>query len=329
MRLSGILLALAALCLLPLPAGAIEFGLPAACTIGRDCFVQQFPDMDPGPGATDPFCGGATYDGHAGLDLRILSLPDIERGVPVVAMAEGTVLRGRDGIADALAIGEAARAAVAGRECGNGVIVAHADGYETQYCHLRRGSIAVRPGQQLTKGDRIGDIGASGMAQFPHVHVTVRKDGKEIDPSTGRRLDAGCAPDPPAAQSLFAPDIAEKIGRGESALLAFGLTGAVFRHVDLVARGAPAPAAAGSEVTLGWAWFANLKADDRVRFQIVHPDGSVFIDETGDPVGRAKADYSQYTGRKRPAVAGTYAVTVTLLRGGATVIERSGKFEVR
>src|SRR5690606_24393904 len=102
--------ALAAAVLLPVlaaPAPAIEFGLPAACSLGEDCFVQQFPDMDAGPAATDPFCGAATYDGHDGLDLRVPTMPDIERGVPVVAMADGIVLRLRDGVADRLAADEA------------------------------------------------------------------------------------------------------------------------------------------------------------------------------------------------------------------------------
>lgn len=312
-----------------LSASAIELGLPAACSLGEDCYVQQFPDMDPGPGATDPFCGRATYDGHAGLDLRILSLPDIERGVPVVAVADGTVLRFRDGVEDRLALSEEAQAAVADMECGNGVVIAHEDGYETQYCHLRRGSVAVAEGQAIGKGEKIGEIGASGMAQFPHVHLSVRKDGVELDPATGRALDAGCLAEPEDAASLFPADLARAVGRGDTALLAFGLTGELFEHRDLVSKGLPSVASAGSGVTLGWAWFINLQENDRVGFRITSPDGTLFIEETGDPVDAAKADYSQYAGRRRPAVPGTYGITVTLLRDGEAVMERAGEFEVR
>src|SRR5690348_1407100 len=78
------------------PALGIELGLPAACTLGKDCFVQQFADDDTRPGeAADPFCGSATYDGHDGTDLRVLSLADVARGVAVVAVTDGKVLRGR------------------------------------------------------------------------------------------------------------------------------------------------------------------------------------------------------------------------------------------
>ena len=74
---------------------ALELGLPPQCTLGKDCFVQQYADMDAGPGVTDPFCGPDTYDGHDGTDLRVLSMADVARGVAVVAVADGTVLRSK------------------------------------------------------------------------------------------------------------------------------------------------------------------------------------------------------------------------------------------
>src|SRR5258708_7432173 len=96
--------ALVLLCamLLATAASALELGLPAQCTLGKDCFVQQYPDMDAGAGVVDPYCGPATYDGHDGTDLRIMSMADVARGVSVLAMADGTVLRSRDGVPDHL-----------------------------------------------------------------------------------------------------------------------------------------------------------------------------------------------------------------------------------
>src|SRR5690242_4252032 len=103
MRHAALLLALSFPLLAPASAGAIELGLPAQCTLGKDCFVQQFADDDQRPGeVADPFCGAATYDGHDGTDLRVLSMADVARGVPVVAVADGKVLRGRDGEPDRL-----------------------------------------------------------------------------------------------------------------------------------------------------------------------------------------------------------------------------------
>ena len=48
----------------------IRLALPVACQMGRTCFIQQYFDHDPGPGAKDYRCGVMTYDGHDGVDIR-------------------------------------------------------------------------------------------------------------------------------------------------------------------------------------------------------------------------------------------------------------------
>jgi hypothetical protein len=44
-----------------LPASAEVFLLaqPIDCILGQDCFIQQYVDHDPGPGAMDFTCNGA------------------------------------------------------------------------------------------------------------------------------------------------------------------------------------------------------------------------------------------------------------------------------
>ena len=60
------------------------------------------------------------------------------------------------------------------------VVISHRLGYESWYAHLSR--IAVRPGQSVTGGTRIGYVGATGHATGPHLHFEVRLNGKPIDP---------------------------------------------------------------------------------------------------------------------------------------------------
>ncbi len=63
---------------------------------------------------------------------------------------------------------------------GNCVRVAHANGFETLYGHLSR--ITVRVGQQLSVGDKVGEVGSTGHSTGTHLHYEVRKDGKPINP---------------------------------------------------------------------------------------------------------------------------------------------------
>lgn len=320
--LSGI--ALAALVSLPASsAGSIELDLPAACEPGKDCFFQQFPDMDPGSGATDPFCGHATFDGHKGTDLRLLSMADMARGVPVLAMSRGTVLRTRDGMPDRIIDSDAERAAVAGRECGNGIVVAHAGGFETQYCHMKRGSLAVKSGDGIEPGRKLGEIGASGMVQFPHVHVEVRRGDQTIDPSTGRAITDGCAASAGERHPLFSPDVMAAIDGGGTGLLAFGLAGNVVEHGSLVRDGPPPPPTGSAAATVAWGWFANLDAGDRISIRMEGPEGTTIIEHTSDRIERTKADFSAYAGKRGAPAPGRYKITVSLLRDGRSLIERT------
>jgi hypothetical protein len=330
MRHAALLAAPLALALLvPAQASALELGLPAECTLGKDCFIQQFADDDPRPGEeSDPFCGAATYDGHDGTDLRVLSLADVARGVPVVAVADGKVLRGRDGEPDRLVTSEADRAAVASKECGNGMIVDLGGGYEAQYCHMRQGSLAVKPGEAVMRGQKLGEVGASGMAAFPHVHLTIRLNGKTIDPVTGHEPASGCLKSGETGEPLFSPDIMAAIDHGETQLIALGLAGGPVDHKALPV--APPPAAtAGSPAFVGWGWFINLHQGDRVVVSLAGPDGQEIAANRSDPLERTKADYSAFAGKRGAPKPGRYQVRVGIVRDGAMVVERTETYEVK
>ena len=304
-------------------AAALELRLPAACSLGKDCFLQQFPDMKKGKGAVDPFCGVASYDDHDGVDLRILSMKDIERGVPVVAVADGEVLRGRDGMADRLIATDAQRKAIEPQACGNGVVMSHADGVETQYCHLRRGSIVVKPGQKLKAGDKIGEIGASGLVQFPHVHLTVRVDGKEVDPLTGNEVGTACVANPSDARPLFAASIMSAIKPDQPTVLGLGLSGAVVEFDRLVMEGAPESATSGDSARVAWAWLANMRPGDQLRIVLTGPDGQAIADNTTEPLDRSKAVYLSYAGKKGGPSPGVYRLEATVIRNGAPLVSET------
>jgi murein DD-endopeptidase MepM/ murein hydrolase activator NlpD len=198
---AALLTALAALAAFAPAARAAEaqpvLGLPLICEPGRTCWLVNMVDHDPGPGIRDYACGAHGYNGHTGTDIAIRDYAQMEDGVAVVAAAAGVVRRLRDGMLDG-DVSLAGHAAVAGKGCGNSVAVDHGEGWETFYCHLRRGSLTVRPGQRVEKGDKLGFVGSSGLAEFPHVHLGVRLNGRIVDPFVGvkRSADCGLGPSP-------------------------------------------------------------------------------------------------------------------------------------
>ena len=96
---------------------------------------------------------------HDGLDF---SAPT---GTPVYASADGVV-------------------AFAGRVHGYGNLIKlnHKFGFESRYGHLSK--IVVRRGQQIKRGQKIGEVGNTGLSTAPHLHYEIRLSGNPVDPHT-------------------------------------------------------------------------------------------------------------------------------------------------
>jgi LasA protease len=80
----------------------------------------------------------------------------------------------------------AVRAAAAGvvvRPCPNWVEIRHGNGWETSYYHLA--NIKVRAGQYVKRGAVLGwtstRAGCGGSATGPHVHFSMKHNGKYVD----------------------------------------------------------------------------------------------------------------------------------------------------
>ena len=184
-----IIFVVAALLFLPLPVFGLTMELPVDCSKAELCFPQNYFDHDSSSGYADYTCGALSYDAHTGTDIRI-SYTDMERGVPVLAVADGVVRAVRDGESEG-EISLRGKGAVTGREAGNAVVLVHAGGFETQYSHLKWGSVAVRPGQMVKAGQRLGLVGLSGVTEFPHLEISVRQQSEPLDPFSGLAF-VGC-----------------------------------------------------------------------------------------------------------------------------------------
>ncbi|MRS63603.1 M23 family metallopeptidase [Larkinella terrae] len=118
---------------------------------------------NPLPATEGNFGAYRTFDGsprnrHTGTDYPIGT------GQPVLSMADGKVVLTANHFFG-----------------GNSVFVDHGNGLVTMYLHLS--GFAVKKGDRVKKGQKIGEVGETGRATGPHLHLGVRWHNARIDPA--------------------------------------------------------------------------------------------------------------------------------------------------
>ena len=304
--------------------------LPIACEPHKTCFVQNYVDLDASLGVRDYACGRATYDRHSGIDFRVLSAEAAKSPIPILTAADGTVKSMRDGVAD-IFFKKAKPEDVAGRECGNGVIVDHGGGWETQYCHLKRGSVRVTKGQAIKRGDRIGDVGFSGMADFAHVHFTVRHSGKIVDPFLPDSVDGACKRGA-TGPGLWEPGAAAAFPYRSGEMIAAGFAGAPPDVNALEANDRDvAPLTPSSPALLLYGRFINLQKGDQIHIVASGPEGKL-LDQTAAALDRSKSTYVAFAGKRRgdkPWPTGRYNGRVELVREDGVIATNVVTFDMK
>ena len=98
-------------------------------------------------------------------------------GKPVLAVADGTVVTARDGLPDNVPRhnGEFTPAVPITPDTvvGNNIVLDLGGQQFAYYLHLQPGSVRVKLGDHVRRGQRIGQIGNSGDAREPHLHFQV------------------------------------------------------------------------------------------------------------------------------------------------------------
>ncbi|SRR5579875_193342 len=99
------------------------------------------------------------YRPHLGVDFVA------RYGTPVMAIGDGEV-----------------ESAQWDSELGRCVRIRHENGLETVYGHLASISAGVKPGAKVRVGQVIGKVGSSGLSTGPHLHFSLIKNGRYVDP---------------------------------------------------------------------------------------------------------------------------------------------------
>lgn len=318
----AVAVAVALACLGPAPAAHAQsaapfaLALPLDCVPGESCWIANYVDVDTGKGASDYACGGLSYDTHKGTDFAIADVAAMDRGVSVLAAAPGVVVGVRDGMAD-VSIRETGPDLVKGKECGNGIGVDGPDGWFMQYCHMMRGSIAVKTGDRITTGQPLGLVGLSGRTEFPHVHLQVMKDRKVVDPFVGLGRNAKCGP---GKAPLWRADVLAMLPYQPAKPYIAGFAGA--RPTEDEARKGRYRAETLSAlvpILVFWADIFGPRKGDELVLRIEGPDGKTVVRTTAT-LDDHSARHFRYAGRKRPGAAwpkGVYRGEIRLSGKGA------------
>lgn len=293
---------------LSLPASAAEtlrLMMPAACTLGEQCWIVNHVDMAPETGEAKDFtCGPRTYDGHEGTDFGLKDMKMMKEGVSVLAAADGKVLRVRDNMPDAQATQvQIDRMLEENKGCGNGVLVEHSEGWQTIYCHLKQASVVVKPGDAVTKGQKLAEVGQSGAAEFPHLHFGVFQNSKTIDPFSGSGALEGCGH---IKESMW--EYGLRLDYEPLAVFAAGFTTGVpdfdVIRADTTSISKTSPAI---DALTFWIGLYGVRDGDRVRIDILSPDGTIWATrELVQEDDKARQFY--YVGRRvsDPLIPGNY-----------------------
>jgi murein DD-endopeptidase MepM/ murein hydrolase activator NlpD len=237
-------------------------------------------------------------------------------------------LRVRDGTPD-ISVRVLGRAQVEGSECGNGAVIAHADGLETQYCHMESGSLRVRPGDDVAAGQVIGRIGLSGLTEYPHLHFTVRRSGTIIDPFAPDSAPGACG----STDSLWEESLGAVLAYKSGAILNRGFAeGPV--TMEAIESGEAGRATPGPDApaVVAFVRAIGLRQGDVQRLALMAPDGRTLAEGNPKPLERARAQEMLFVGLRRPPAGwtrGRYTARYEVIRGGETALAETFALDLR
>ena len=123
-------------------------------------------------------------------------------------------------------------------------------------------------GQTVTQGTPLGQIGLSGNTEFPHLHLSVRRNGADIDPF--------------APETSACGETGEDLWRDPMPYLAGGIVGIglspAVPDFATIKAGTTTSATTASPALVIWAHLFGQRQGDKLALSITGPTGEVISD---------------------------------------------------
>ncbi len=307
----------------------IELDLPIQCGINEECFIQNYVDQADGDDMKDYRCNNLSYNKHKGTDFTIRSQYLHNSPIPVIAAQKGVALGTRDNKEDIhpqRASHHYREQSIKGMGCGNGITLQHHGQWQTQYCHMKKDSIRVQQGQKVKKGQILGYVGHSGMADFPHLHLSVRHQGEPIDPFTGTKMESSCNT---RGDSLWSDKAQKQLSYPSTAILDFGIKNnlpidAISARMGEYRNEHYTPS---TEASLIWVDILRPIKGDKIHYSLISPNGKK--KEFSTTIKKTQARLFQYVGTKSLPLPQknsrnmTYRISYKLMRDNSIIDSRT------
>lgn len=312
--LTLILMLLTAVCIYAQQGLQLQF--PVKCTINKDCWILNYVDNDSTANWHDYKGGKQTYDGHTGTDIAIKNLSIMKQGIDVTAAQSGFVIATRDGMPDKNALSQDLNQ-LQNIGCGNRVAIKHTGGWVTDYCHMKNGSIKVKKGDFVTTGQTIGQIGLSGLTEFPHLHINVQQGTQFLDPFTGFEKYIKGSKNPlwdknTLQQLIYKPLVIYNIGVSNEIPTFLNIRNEKYKNNQI---------SSSSDMILIWIDAMHVEVNDTIDILVKNPMGTTFINKNAI-IDKANAKKLMYVGKRKSGngfAKGNYNVQISFKRPGANI----------
>lgn len=290
-----------------------QLQFPVKCTINKNCWIINYVDDDPTSNWHDYKNGRQTYNEHTGTDIAIKNIDQMKQGVDVVAAANGFVIATRDGVPDRNALAQDINQ-LQNIGCGNRVAIKHSGGWITDYCHMKNGSIRVHKGDFITTGQTLGQIGLSGLTEFPHLHINVQQNNQFYDPFTGsERYSRGNNPlwgQNILPQLTYKPLVIYNVGISNEIPTLLNIRNEKYKNNQINSN---------SDMIIIWLDAFHIEKGDLINVIVKNSNGASFLTENV-VISNSNAKKLMYVGCKKPIngfTKGTYNVQISFKRPGA------------